>query len=424
MPLFPQLTPDGRGEALEIARDSGRRAVAAIRRTPGLLALSLVIGTALWIFVTDVENPTIVDTLPSPIPVEAVNVGDQLAVATQLPAVELRVAAPRDRWERLSPADFRAYVDMRDRDARRQEVLVQVETTVTGVRVVDTEPRLITVTLEDLVTAEVEVAARVIGTLPIGYELESATPEVETVRVIGPESLVARVTTAVGSVNVTGLTVGVEQAVTLQPQGAGGGEIVGVRLEPNTARIRVEITQRTLVRTVPLSIEVVGEPASGYRVSDVSISPSAVRIEGPIDALQQLDEIRLPSINISGARSDIVRSVAIPISPGIEVSGRDRATVSITVTPVIGAVRLPAPVDATGLGDGLQASFEPNSVDVLLEGPLPVLNALESGDIRAVVDLTGRGPGTWTITPEFTVNEGISAESMQPEVVTVTITAS
>lgn len=421
MRSFPSIPPERRSEALALTRDAWRRSMAAVRRTPSLLAISLLIGASLWVFVTDVENPTVVDTFPSPILVEPVNVGDDLAVANQLPAVQVRVAAPADRWDRLSSANFHAFVNLRDFDARSQEVVVQVEVEgITGIRVVDIEPRTVVVNLEDLVTAEVPVNARVIGTLPLGYELEEAAPEVARVTARGPESLVALVAEAVASVNVTGLTVGVNQTVPLQPQGAGGAEIRGVRLDPPSVRVAVDIAQRTLVRTVPLSVDVIGEPDSGYRVSGVSISPSAIQVQGTIDLLQRLDGVRLPSVNISGARSDVARSVAIPLPSGVDFVGRDRATISVEIEPIRGRVRTAAALVAEGLPDDRSITFGEQNVTMVLEGSLPELNVI-IGNIEAVVDVSDLGVGTFEVPVSIPLPDGVEIVSMQPESVTVTI---
>lgn len=424
MPSRPQLRSDRQGDALALARDTARRMVGTMRRTVGLFIISLIIGAALWVFVTDVENPTVVEWFPEPISVQAVNVSDSLAVANlPLPSIQVRVSATQDRWEDLHAGNFRAIVDMQNHDARRQEVQVQVDVTdVNGVRVVDVEPREIVVTLEELVSAEIPVTTRMIGTLPIGYELVEAVPDTETVTVTGPESLVPSVTAAVASVNVTGLTVGVQQSVSLQPEGAGGGIIAGVRIEPEVVRVSVDIAQRTIARTVPVTVEVIGEPGPGYRVTNVTVSPSAVQVEGVLEELQQLDEIRLPSINISGSRAEVVRSVAIPTEPGIQLTEDDRVTVTVAIEPVEGAVRTVVPVVPTNLADTHTATFEPNRIEVLLTGPLPLLNAIEPGDVTASVDLADAPTGTFSFGVELQAPEGVTATPMQSETVTVTIT--
>ena len=78
------------GQLTELAQmllDAARRAGYHVRRTPGLAAVSLLIGVALWVLVTDAENPTRIDVVPIAIPVTAANIGPQLAVANALPAL-------------------------------------------------------------------------------------------------------------------------------------------------------------------------------------------------------------------------------------------------------------------------------------------------------------------------------------------------
>ena len=391
-----------------------------MRRTPGLLLLALMLAVALWVFVTETENPTVIDYFPQPITVEAVNVADSLAVANQLPAISVRVAAPTDRWEELTAANFRAVVNLNGFDARAQEVPVQVEVQgVNGARVVDTDPRSITVNLEDLVTKPVPVKVRAVGSLPIGYELGEMAPSQGTVTVTGPESLVGLVSEAAADVNVTGLTVNVEQTVSLKPLGVGGSEIRGVRIEPSTLPVSVGIEQSTILRTLPLTVEVTGLPGPGFRVSSISISPPAVQVQGPLESAQQVDAITLPPVNVNGARSDIVRSVAIPLPPGLEFAGNERATVTVTIEPISGALRTSLAVRGEGLG--LRATFEPATVQVLMEGPLPVLNALPPGEPGAFVDLRGLSSGTYDLPVEVRLPDGVELQSVQPETVTVTI---
>ncbi len=412
-----------RDELVELGRDSWRRMIGSFRRTPGLLLISLLLAISLWVFVTDTENPTIVDYFPQPIQVEAVNVRESLGVANQLPTVNVRVSAPTDQWEDLSATDFRAFVDLNGFDARSQEVPVQVEISgVRGARVVETDPRNITVNLEDLVSKTVPVDTRAVGSLPIGYELGEVTPAQPTVTVTGPESLVELVAEAAADVNVTGLTVSVEQTVSLKPLGAGGAEIRGVRIEPATMRVALNVNQSTIVRTVPLTVEVSGTPAPGFRVTSVSIAPPAVQVQGALESAQQVDSIALAPVNVNGARSDIVRSVAIPLPDNLEFVNEERATITVTIEAVTGSIRTSTAPVGINLAGTLQATFDPGTVEVELVGPLPVLNALSPAEFVAEVDLAGLLPGSYTLPVRIRVPEGVVTESVQTETVTVTIT--
>ncbi len=412
-----------RREALEVAGAAWRRLRALMRNTPGLAVLSFLLAVVLWYFVTDTENPTLIDVYPSPISVEPVNVTEALAVANQLPAVQVRISAPADRWERLTPANFKAVVDLNGFGARSQEVPVRVEVDgVRGVRVIDVQPRTIVVNLEDLATRQVSVAARAVGSPPLGYQIGAVTPQTTSARVSGPESLVALIDQAVADVNVTGLTVNVQQNVVLKAVGTGGAEIRGVRLEPTNVPVNVEVIQTTIVRTVPLAVDVAGEPDPGYAVSRVASSPSAIQVQGPIEVLQQIDRIRLSAVSVAGARSDVVRSVQIPLPAGLSYVDRDRATVTVTITAAAGSRRTTLAVEVLNVAPGRVARVQGSgSVDVILDGPLPVLNAMAAGELRATVDAGGASTGTLTLQVNVKAPDGVTVKSVQPASVTVTI---
>ena len=86
---------------LEISQDALLRSLRTIRVTPGLFLLSLGLSSALWIFITEEENPTRIDELSRPLNVQAFNVEPGLAVANQLPSVEVILAAADRDSKRL-----------------------------------------------------------------------------------------------------------------------------------------------------------------------------------------------------------------------------------------------------------------------------------------------------------------------------------
>jgi hypothetical protein len=84
---------------------------------------------------------------------------------------------------------------------------------------------------------------------------------------------------------------------------------------------------------------------------------------------------------------------------------------------------MPWPVEIIGLAPGLEASVAPASVDVILTGPVPVLNALGPTDVRVVVDLSGYDVGTYQLIPQVNIlPERVQKVSMLPATVEATIT--
>ena len=391
--------PGARSGRLELGRDLWRRARTAVWSSPGLALLSALLAVALWVTVTEEQNPTLIETFPVPLRVEAVNVGPGIAVANTIESVEVRLAAPEDRWEQLTSENFQAVADLNGLEAREQHVPVEVDVTgVRSVRVVEVIPATVLVNLEDFVSKEVAVVARAVGSLPLGYELASTTPEAATVEVSGPQSLVELVVEVIGDVNVTGLTVSLPQSVDLTPQGAGGGEVRGVLVNPPSTRIRVEVLQTTLTRHVPLIPTVLGEPAGGYRVVGVTASPSTLAVRGTIDQLQAIDALELPPVDIAAARSSIRRSVVPDLPPGLTAPGEQPVSVLVAVATVDGTLRLLVAPEVEAVPPGYTAELDRQSVEVLLRAPQPALNSLAVADVRVVADLSGVETGTGTET--------------------------
>ena len=410
----------GLAGAIDVALDLQRRAWIAARATPGLALLSLALGFGVWLAVTDVENPTRVATFPAAIVVDVVNVDRTLAVANALQRVEVTLSAPDDRWQRLTSENLRAYVDLTGLDGREQIVPVQVDVRgIAGVRVAQVSPPTLLVRLEPLTTKRVPVSAVLRGAVPLGYEVTQSTPSQPDVFVTGPTSLVALVQDAAAEVTVTGLTVELVETAQLVARGEGGSPVRGVRLEPETARVRVQIVQSTLRRQVPLQPTYSGEPAAGYRVASVVALPSAVTLDGAIDALQGLDSLVLPAIDVSGAREAIVRTLRVAPPRGVASPELVEATVTVDIQPVVGTARFAVPV--TLQGGPPSARLVDAAVLVAVTGPVPVLNTLTAADIRARAELTANAPGTYQVAVRVDVPANTRVVSVQPETVSVTI---
>jgi YbbR domain-containing protein len=80
-------------------------------------------------------------------------------------------------------------------------------------------------------------------------------------------------------------------------------------------------------------------------------------------------------------------------------------------------------VTIVGLGEGLEAQPAPDTVDIILTGPLPLLEKLTANDIRISLDVTDLEKGTYQIVPlvEILITE-IEIQSIFPGTVEVVIT--
>jgi YbbR domain-containing protein len=61
-------------------------------------------------------------------------------------------------------------------------------------------------------------------------------------------------------------------------------------------------------------------------------------------------------------------------------------------------------------------------VDVILSGPLPILNNLNTSDVRVILDLTDLQPGTYQLNPRVEIGvPELLVESILPETIEVII---
>jgi len=84
-----------------------RAAAGSVSDNSGLAVMSVVLAFALWILVTDAENPTQERVLPVDIQVQPVNLPPDVALARELQTVRLRVKVAEDVCGRLTEADDR-----------------------------------------------------------------------------------------------------------------------------------------------------------------------------------------------------------------------------------------------------------------------------------------------------------------------------
>lgn len=114
---------------------------------------------------------------------------------------------------------------------------------------------------------------------------------------------------------------------------------------PTVADAHVDARKPNVTRQTTLVETPTGQPASGYRISGVQISPLFVTVTGPADVLATLDTITLPSQTVSsGATSDVSFRVLIPFPAGVSSDTKlAQVTVNVTQNPAVQPSPSPSP---------------------------------------------------------------------------------
>ena len=117
-----------------------------------------------------------------------------------------------------------------------------------------------------------------------------------------------------------------------------------VRINPSTLTLNLE---RTVQKTVPVRPRVLGRPAPGHEVVEVTSSPAEVRVTGPKSRVQEVEGAFTEPVSVEAASTTVVENVNLGLDdPLLRIQGSPRVRVTARVAPVPGAS--PTAIDAPG----------------------------------------------------------------------------
>jgi YbbR domain-containing protein len=343
-------------------------------------------------------------------------------------SVRVTLRAPRTVSDRLASVDnaVQARVDVTGLAPGTYELEVQVSVNPSfqPVRRVQTNPDVVTLTLEPLVSETLPVNLEVTGSPALGYQVGDPVRDPAFVTVSGPDSAVAQVEEVHAILDITDATSTIRAEVSLEALDAQDSPVSGVTVSPNEITVTQPVTLQGGYRNIVVRVETNGQPESGYRLNNVSVSPPNVVVYSSDPQLVN----ELPSfvetdvVDLTGAEDDLEFFVDLDLPEGISVVGDQRVLVQISISAIEGSVQLSIPVTPLGLLPTRAAEISPETVDVILSGPIPILNRMTSLDSRVVVDLKDLDLGVYPLEPEVDVlPERVRVESIQPSMVEVTV---
>jgi YbbR domain-containing protein len=128
-------------------------------------------------------------------------------------------------------------------------------------------------------------------------------------------------------------------------------------------------------------------------------------------------------LDLEGAKEDISTRLSLDLPDNITLIGAQTVQVQVSITPIQTSLTLlNQPINVTGLSEDLSVRTFPETVDVIVSGPVPVLETLLSEDVVVTVDVSGLGPGTYQLEPIVETEIGnVLTESILPGTVEVII---
>lgn len=398
------------------------------------IILALLLAFVIWLAASRDERPLVDAQIPGPsdtaVPITFVGVPPGLAVfAPDKRTATLRLRGIGGALAGLGAADFVAEADLsalpqaatRYRAALKVRCRDQWRCIRSGVRIIDADPALVTVRVDRVATATLAVEIEADEDPAPGYALIEKSADPARVSIVGAAEQVTRVLQVAAVVSGVSTTRSrrLVESVDLEARDAFGRVVPDVTLEPPEVDVLLYVVRRGVPRYV--TPEYVGKVAEGYLLVDFSVEPQLVQLEGPREVIDRLPNLA-PMVDISGLSEDTVKVVPLALPEGVTaLNAPEGVTVTVKVSPLLDAKSVDVPVAVQGLAAGLTARLQPETVRVLLNGPRPVLEALDPSDVSAVIDLSGAPTGAQTLAPTVQPPAGVRVRSVQPARVEVVV---
>lgn len=404
------------------------RVLRFIFRVLPTVILSLIMATAVWITAVTASDPTQERVYPRPVPIEIIGQDSGLVITGQIPEqVNLTLSAPNSVWNRLlrEQAPIRAILDLSGLEAGSHRVNVQIQIGIRPIEIVTCTPCTLNVNLEAIANRTMPVRLLRIGEVAIGFEADMPYLSQTSVIITGPESLVRQVWEVRAELNISQANSTISRSIDLKAVDTNEREVKGISITPKSVNVTLNVKQRGGYRNVVVKAVLGGQLAAGYRVTNISVFPPAVTVfsSDPKLVEQLPGYVETAALDLSGAKDDLDANMPLNLPPGVSVVGESLVQVQVGIATIEGSLTIEnIPVEIVGVPEDKAIKISPETVDVILSGPLPVLDTLTAKDIRVFINMADQGMGTFQRIPIVELKEKeVKVDSILPASIEIVI---
>ena len=397
---------------------------------------SLAGAIIIWLIIMNINDP-VVTRIIYDVPVNVVNtsyiesMGLSYKISDGYDTIAVTVRGNRSLVESLTASRFNVTADLTQIISLETDP-VMVPLTVYCPSIssenLTASPRNINIDIEEMVSKEFVINATEAGTTPAnGFEVGEMTVEPETVTIRGPGTLIDKIERVNAIVDVTGIRTDKDIEPVIRITDKNGEQITDTQMSYLSMNVteeemNVHVTVYAVRSGVSLKVETSGEPASGYTVGNIAVTPSTLSVVGSRAVLDMLEQNgNVITITADSGLVDVTDKVS-DVSVKIDIrhilpEGLSLAS-QISTTAVVSVQILPANsrsvtvetrnIDLSGLADGYSCVFESSSLEIKIQGSPEILSGLSASDLKASVDLSGLMIGRQKVPVSVDLPDGCS----------------
>ncbi|MDR3593773.1 CdaR family protein [Clostridium sp.] len=381
-------------------------------RTLMVKVVCLLLSFGLWLYVSNVENPSRTRELNN-IPVELINesslADSKFAIENkQQFTVDLKLEGPSNEVLKAKKEDFKIVADMSAYALKAGEntIPVQIISAPQNITIKNDGFLGIKINLEELVKKEFTIKSKVKVTYKENIYEKEQTISPKTVTVTGGKSSIEKIADAILSGEEKDVDKNTQNDYDIKFVDSYGNAVNNIEPDNKTAKLSIAITNG---KVVPINLKTSGNVPNGFVLDGYELDKDSVNILGDSGNLSKVQAIDTEAVDISSLQEDSEINVKLSLPEGINVEDGDNVVkVKFKVKKEESATKnITCNVQVKNLNEAFSMESENLTTNVTLTGTQAALDKINTENINVILDLSNLNEqGTFNYTPQATLVNG------------------
>lgn len=388
-------------------------------------ALCVVASFALWLYISNSENP--IEDYPLEVPVAIVGeekLGSNLVLERESQySVDLKLKGPRSELNNVKSSQFKLEADISGFaiiPGQSYNIPVKVkEQPLPGVVYVQDSNLFIKVKFDELVEKNLPVKAELNITPKSGYALLSEDIKPTSVVVSGPSKYISTIDHVKVRYDGQDVDKDIVASRPLQPVDKAGNIVSQVNVSPQSADIFIPVRK---TKTVGVNIITKGSMGKDLILKSKEAVPDKIDIAGEpnvLDAISMLDTEPIDLTTLTSTKT-VELKLIVPNNLTL-VNSKGMVNVKLSVEKQA-QKNFSVDIKFNNLGAEYNITTDKAKVSLVITGPESKVNSLVAEDIKCYIDLANLSEGDGhTLPVVVNVPEGLVVTSANPQTVKATI---
>lgn len=385
------------------------------------LALAFILSLSLWVFVTIQDNPMAEQLFE--VPVDYVNLADNLAISDKAETVKLRLSGTANILDNVAASDIRVYVDLTGAVLGQNKLRLNFDlpnnTQLSSADFTET-----TLLVDELAQVQLPVQVEYSGLNKLGEGYMALEPFLTPNEVVlsGAEDKLALIDKVFVTVNLGGSEANYRASLPVNVRDSFGNSLLSwVQVEPALVDVLVPVVGSQPSKLAPVRVTLSGRPAEGYVVSRVVTDPQLATVLGPQALLDNLDYIYTSAVNINGTTGTVTENVTLLAVDGVTIDRTADYAVMVVIEREESKRLRDVVVSLTNADANYNYTLDVNTVDVEVRGAASAVNGMTSAEVTASLDVGGLVPGVNILPVQAATGSNVQIVTAEPLYIQVNV---